>query len=326
MPSQSILSWSGLNGNCSLAPADTVGNRAAFNPIAGRDFIASVLFKVTGAAFPALDLAQDPVPKFLFGNFVANTGWALELAEAVTGEIALQARLSANAPTECLLASVDALVSPVGNLMERLILATMHFRADAVAANGRIDLYINGNRVVRGALTTAYVAAAAVPFVGSGDSGAADGIDIIGVGYSLLAAGAPARAAIPALMASHFKACYQTNSMAMLQSETVDDPSNVEDFGHRYNATSSAPGTPTGAFVKAPNSINEVFVYSGTGTLANGPIPDDGNQGYNALPNVTAIPFALVTTDGGVSNVKLNSTLNPQWCPIGPTLIINAPA
>jgi hypothetical protein len=322
MPSQSILSWSGFNNLCALAPTDTVGNRAAFNPLSQRDFIASVLFKITGAAFPTLTSA-DPATKFLFGNFLASTGWMLELAPLVggSGEMALSATVSANVPTQCLLAPIDPTEEPaVGNLMERLILATMHFRPDVVDANGTIDLYINGNRVVRGALTSAYVAAAAVPVVGRGDASDAAGIDIVGVAYSMLAAGAPARDAIPALMASHFKSCFETNSMALLQSSTVDSPSNVEDFAHRYNATSSAPGTQTGTLIQAPNAINDVFVYSGTGTLAKGPIRDDGNQGYNELPNVSAIPLALVTSDAGVSNVKLNSTLNPQWCTIGPSV------
>jgi hypothetical protein len=306
----STLAWSNFSSapDFYLAPANTLGNIAAFNPLSGEDFFASVLFKV-GAGWLGAPLT---VPCSLFGNLTtAASGWAILLGpDALEADLpySIFATSGVSQPEYAKYPLVPTTAqSPAADFVERLILATLHY--DATPGSETLNLYVNGNLVATRAQSIPYVDGVVVPVVGNSQvtPSPAEGIEIIGAGFRAIAtASVIAAGGVATLMAAHFRACRETNNMSLLFA--FIQAGNV-DFGQRWNAADTTCAEP-GTTVRAPNTVNEVFVYDAPPQLAvaGSEVPDSGNFGYDAIAGVAAIP--LVVTGAGII---LRKTLHPDW-------------
>jgi hypothetical protein len=291
---------------------------------ASGDFIASVLFKIPGAAFPQTD---EPISAFLpsggsaamlWGNLdvvgadpfnIASTGWALFLGAPQNAGLEVLGMIGGMpVAASCLVAGI-APVDPLNTgheLADRLILASMHYYVvpNEVPIHV-VDLYINGNRVqsIFGPDVPAYVASARAPRIGSSASlpnAYAQEIEIVGTSYFAIDPlfGPGLSLNMPSVMAEQFRAARQNNKLGLLSPSL--------DAAHTYNASGSQQDASGVKLLRVlTNPTVPVFSYNGTPRAVSA--PDTGNQGAVALPGVTPAPLAVV----GTLNVR--TTQNPNW-------------
>jgi hypothetical protein len=306
-----VSCWQQFNEQNYLEPA--LIHAPLFNPFLGGDFIASVLFKLGGAALPV-----GPTEYHLFGLDVnPGFGWSMTLQTfpfAINGEWGVVARN--NAPAAVALASFElsrnlgAPDSPRTGLVERLILATMYW--DAAAQT--VALFINGDRVFTAATAAAYVDGVISPRIGMspGAPQPAPGLGIVGAAFTRFEQGAGPVSTIDALMGTHYNACRAANNMAML---AIERESALVDFTHRWNARDSVV-TPGGPTARAPNTAREVFTYTQplvSLAPSGSTVPDIGNRGWTS--NSSEGPAPLVVTTDGPAPLALTvlAVENPNW-------------
>lgn len=283
-----------------------LANMGSFNPPAGGDFIASVLFKLPGTAVPVGDGGDN---RHLFGQDTDLNGWNLRLAS--TGEGAnnawgIVATFNGDALGAARFALAEDSASAIRHpgVVERLILASMFYEG----ATDTLKLYVNGDLVKTVIQNAPYVNLTTPPRLGvSTAAPVISPVDIVGAAFTGIAAGSGIAAIINTFMGEHFRNCVAANNMALILN--IADTA-VFDFQHRWNARDIVTRKP-GKTVKAPNTARDVFVYDmPEARIATGAaIPDTGNFGFtsNAASQVPLI--ATATTE----LLAVRTTENPGW-------------
>lgn len=318
-----VQAWTSLSADAFLEAASV----APFNAAGGGDVLASVLFKIPGLAFPTGDDNFNNLPWHLWGNVdggPGTEGWALELIDddgiGGTG-LSLCARVGGGVGKAIfpLASTVAATANGLASLADRLILASLHWRAE----DNVLDLYINGNRVARSANADALVDATAAPRVGLSPSGTngAGNIEIVGVGFKRI----PANQSqfVPQFAAAGFRESRQDLALGLISNSIATAPSLVTDYDHRYNAK---PGTQSASLGKGtnPNPPQGTYGYNAPNPLAQSPTPDVGNAGGSAIAGVSPVLLNVVLNEAGA--VFVLTTRDPDWFQGGAPLVIESPA
>jgi len=308
--------WAGFGEpNAKYLQAASAG---AFNPAADGSCIASVMFKVPGAAFSETGPFLDGNRACLWGNPDVAAGWQIELS-GVADALEIVGSVVGGDSASWRLA--DTTADPAfqrvpGGLADRLIVATLFIFGNANPFSRGVELYINGNRVAQTKGGNALVPSALAPTVGGSTVNlqSATGIEIHGVAYTNNIPGIFG-ANVPKLMAEHFRACRQTGRMALLSESGSIGPA---DFEHRYNAAGNAVNTAGMKLVRTLNPSNPGFAYNSIPKVIG--VADVGNAGFIDLG---ATPIPLAPVPGATDDVlSVKTTQNADWYAVPSPLVV----